>query len=105
MFFSRLHSNLPSTFGGVVRTLLARISEFERHILYFVCDKWVHPSIKDCERKDRYESTATYCVKEPAQKRPTNWLDALKYNTFLIGYLVDAWNDPLFGPVLKNKIL
>ena len=44
-------------------------------------------------------------MKEPAQKRPTNWLDALKYNTFLIGYLVDAWNDPSFGPVLKNKIL
>ena len=105
MFFLRLHSNLPSTFGGVARTLLARISEFERHILYFVCDKWVHPSIKDCERKDRYKSTATYCVKEPAQKRPTNWLDALKYNTFLIRYLVDAWNDPSFGPVLKNKIL
>ena len=40
-------------------------------------------------------------------KRPTNWLDALKSNTFkksLIRYLVEAWEDPSFGPILKNKI-
>ena len=52
MFFLRLHPNLPSTFDGVARYLLARVSEFEGHILHFVCDKWVHLSIKDCERKD-----------------------------------------------------
>ena len=46
-------------------------------------------------------------MKGPAQKRPTNWLDALKNNTFkesLIRYLVQAWKDPSFGPILKNKI-
>ena len=56
MFFLRLHPNLPSTFDGVARYLLARVSEFEGHILHFVCDKWVQPSIKDCERKDRDKS-------------------------------------------------
>ena len=107
MFFLRLDPNLPSTFDGVVRYLLDRISEFEGHILHFVCDKWVHPSFKDCERKDRDKSKLTYCVKGPAQKRPTNWLDALKKNTFkesLIRYLVEAWKDLSFGPILKNKI-
>ena len=73
-----------------------------------MCNKWVHPSIKDCERKNRDKSTAKYCVKGPAQKRPTNWQDALKNNTFkesLIGYLVEAWKDPSFGSILKNKTL
>ena len=46
-------------------------------------------------------------MKRPAQKRPTNWLDELQNNNFkesLIRYLVEAWKDPSFGPVLKNKI-
>ena len=46
-------------------------------------------------------------MKGPAQKRPTNWLNALKNHTFkesLIRYLVEAWKDPSFGPKLKNKI-
>ena len=63
MFFLRLHPNLPSTFGGVARYLGARVSEFEGHVLHFVCDKWVHPSIKDCERKDRDKSKLTYYAK------------------------------------------
>ena len=73
-----------------------------------MCDKWVYLSIKDCERKDRDKSTGTYCVKDPSQKNPTNWLDALKNNTFkesLIGYLIEARTDRSFGPILKNKIL
>ena len=72
-----------------------------------MCDKWVNPSIKDCERKDRNKSKQTFCVKGHPQKRATNWLDALKNNTFkesLIRYLVEAWKDPPFGPILKNKI-
>ena len=107
MFFLRLHPNIPSTFDGVARYLLARVSELEGHILHFVCDKWVHPAIKDCERKDRDKSKLIYCGKDPAQKRPTNWLDALKSNTFkesLIRCLVEAWKDPSFGPILKHKI-
>ena len=93
MFFLRLYRNLPSTFYGVALYLLARVSEFEEQILHFMCDKWVHPSIKDCKRKDRDRSTPTYCMKGPAQKRPTNWLNALKNNAFkesLIRYLVEA---------------
>ena len=38
MFFLRLRPNLPSTTDGVARYLLARVSEFEEHILHFVCD-------------------------------------------------------------------
>ena len=73
-----------------------------------MCDKWIHPSIKDCERKSQDKSTATSCVKNPAQKRTANWLDALKDDTFkesLIGYLVEAWKNPSFVPILKNNIL
>ena len=62
IFFLRLHPNLPSTFDGVAPYLLARVSELEGYMLHFVSDKWVHPPIKDCERKDRDKSAPTYCV-------------------------------------------
>ena len=41
------------------------------------------------------------------KKKPTNWLDALKNNTFkesLIRYLVEAWKNLSFGPILKGKV-
>ena len=68
MFFLRLHPSLPNTVDGVAWYILARISEFEEHILHFVCNKWVNPSIKDCERTDLDKSTPIYCAKDPAQK-------------------------------------
>ena len=69
MLFLRLHPNLPSIFDGVALYFLARLLEFEEHILHFMCNKWVNVPIKDCKRKDRDRSTPTYCVKDPAQKK------------------------------------
>ena len=37
-FFLKLNPDLPSTFDGVARYLLARVSESEGHILHFVCN-------------------------------------------------------------------
>ena len=62
MFFMHLHSNLPSTFSGVARYLLARILDFNGNTIHFVTDKWIEPSIKDCERINRSGScTTTQC--------------------------------------------
>ena len=71
MFFLRLHPNLPNTVDAVAWYILARIAEFEEHILHFVCNKWVHPSIKDCERKENI------LVERPYTKR-LDALDAFK---------------------------
>ena len=74
-----------------------------------MCNKWVNPSTKDCERTDLDKSTPIYCAKDPTQKDEMRlkWLDALKNNNFeesLIRYLVEAGADSMFGPILKNKI-
>ena len=37
-FFLKLNPDLPSTFDGVARYLLARVSESEGHRLHFVCN-------------------------------------------------------------------
>ena len=75
----------------------------------FVTDKWIEPSIKDCERINRSGScTTTFSVKGPAQKRPTNWIAALRSNTFkesLIEFLVNQWTDNEYVTTLGDKIL
>ena len=81
MFFLHLHSNLPTSFGGVARYLLARIVECEAHTIHFVSDKWIKPSIKVCERQTR-GSTTLYQIKGHSQKRPSNWIAILRNDTF-----------------------
>ena len=49
----RLHVNLPNTFEAIARYNLGRIVNCEGDTNHFVCDKWIEPSIKNCEREDR----------------------------------------------------
>ena len=44
----------------------------------FVTEKWIPPSIKDCERDHRGSSLMTYGISGIGQKRCGNWLQALK---------------------------
>ena len=53
MFFLRLRVNLPNTFEAIARYFLGRTVNCERDTNHFVCDKWIEPSINDCEREDR----------------------------------------------------
>jgi len=53
MFILHLQSNLPETFGGVARYLLKYIVGNAGNEVHFVTDKWITPSIKDCERDKR----------------------------------------------------
>ena len=58
-----------------------------------MCDKWIEPSIKDCEREDRGSLRGVYFIKDPAQIRPSDWGEALKNKSFkesLIGFLIEA---------------
>ena len=96
MFFLHLHSNLPSTFGGVARYLLSRIMESNGDIVHFVFDKWIQPSIKDCERDTRAADIGciSYQIKGANQKHRSNWLSALRSSSFkksLMAFLVDCW--------------
>ena len=49
MFSLRLHVNLPNTFEVVARSILGKTVNSEGDTIHFVCDKWIEPSIKDCE--------------------------------------------------------
>ena len=106
MFFLRLHVNLPNTFEVLTRHTLRRIVNCEGDTIHFVCDKWIEPSIKDCEREDRGSLRGIYSIKGSAQIRPSDWGETVKNKSFkesLIGFMIEAWKDDSCARTLKNK--
>ena len=67
-FFLYLQGNLPSTFGGVAKSLLSKIMNFSGNVIHYVTDKWLSPSIKDSEREGRNSNDQNYEIKGPKSK-------------------------------------
>ena len=70
--------------------------------------KWTSPSIKDSERNDRASVTTNFQVTRSSQKRPSNWLEAMKNTSFKISlnkYLVESWNDNSLVDLIGEKTL
>ena len=106
--FLQLQGNLPATFGGVARGLLSRLVQLQGKEIHFVCDKWVKPSIKDCERDKRSSESIPYQIQGPEQKRPSNWLLALRNPFFkeaLISFLVASWKQEQFAAIIGRKVI
>ena len=53
IFFLRFHLKLPNTLEAIARYILGRIVNCEGDTNHFLCNKWIQPSIKDCEREGR----------------------------------------------------
>ena len=74
-----------------------------------VFDRIVSPSIKDCERDKRSAGNdrhSTYVITGPAQKRPNNFIGALRNNQFkdsLVKFLVSSWEDNSNADILYGK--
>ena len=69
-------------------------------------DKRLSPSIKDCERDSRASTSVSYQIIGPAQKRPSNWISALKHASFkksLVEFLVNRWEDDGLADVFQQK--
>ena len=96
MFFLRLRVNLPNTFEAIARYFLGRTVNCERDTNHFVCDKWIEPSINDCEREDRGSLRGIYSIKGLSQRIPSDSGDTFKNKTFkenLLVFLMKTWKD------------
>ena len=79
-----------------------------KYIIHFIADKWLQPSIKDSERDVRNSTQASYQIKGPEQKQPSNWIDSMKNPNFKIAlnkYLIDAWRDNSLAGIFGTKTL
>lgn len=109
MFFLHLFVDLPSTFGSVASYILRRVCKQKGNEIHLVFDKTIKPSIKDCERDKRSENRSiAYQITGAEQKRPGNWLQALRKDQFkeaLVDFLTSHWKDDLFSSILDTKKL
>ena len=107
MFFLHLFPDLPSTFGSVASHILRQICRQKGNETHLIFDKIISPSIKDCERTKRALSRSTvYQITGPEQKRPTNWLQALRQDKFkeaLVEFLTNHWSDNSFASSFGQK--
>ena len=70
-------SSLPANFGAIAHILLQKVMYEEGDVIHFVTDKWLSPSIRDCERDS---SSTAFNITGPSQKRPRNRNHVLKNN-------------------------
>ena len=93
MFFFHLLYQPPSTFAGLADHLLRQVCKQRGTEIHLVFDKTISPSIKDAERNKRSNQRGmAYQITRPEQKRPSNWLQALRGDQFkeaLVTFLVD----------------
>ena len=110
-FFLHLHATrLPAVNDEVVAFLLTKLVNFNAKEIHFVLDNIPAYSIKDIERErrgnsDRYVNYSTLGLK---QKRPTNFLLALRSDTFKQEFaklLLIGFSDPILSPILGDKVL
>ena len=104
----QMSSSLPPTFGAIAHVLLQRILSADGDTIHFVSDKWLSPSIKDCERDARVSSTGKYQITGPTQKRPNNWIQALRNASFkesFIKFLINSWKNDDFAHIWQEKTL
>lgn len=105
MFLIQSYSHFPDTFGGVAKTILTCICKLAKHV-HFVCDTYVHPSIKDIERELRGESSGLdILVTGSKQKRPHDFRAALhsaKFKNSLLSFLQKEWQDQSYSHILRD---
>lgn len=94
----------------MVAFLLTKLVNFNAKEIHFVLDNIPAHSIKDIERErlgnsDRYVNYSTLGLK---QKRPTNFLLALRSDIFKQEFaklLLIGFSDPILSPILGDKVL
>ena len=107
MFVIQSLVDLPTTFGGVANVFLSRLVR-QANRVDFVCDTYKHPSIKDITREDRGSVEGEVKVSGPEQRRPKDFTQALKSESFKISlfrFLANEWCRNEYATVLNTSEL
>ncbi|GFW35628.1 uncharacterized protein TNCV_4434791 [Trichonephila clavipes] len=92
-FMLHIMKEVPQTYDGISKKFLKMISQFKSPRIDIVFDQYLTPSIKDCERLRRNETTSTVSI-GPNQIRHHNFAGELKNTQFkeaLVKFFIDHW--------------
>ncbi|GFX88625.1 uncharacterized protein TNCV_2660361 [Trichonephila clavipes] len=106
-FMLHIMKEVPQTFDGISKKLLKMISQFKSPRIDIVLDQYFTPSIKDCERLRRNETTSTVSI-GLNQIRHHNFTGELKNTQFkeaLIKIFIDHWANNNMYPFIGNKTI
>ena len=110
-FFLHLHATrFPVVYEDVARFILLKLVNVDAKEIHLVFDNISSPSIKDIERdrrgnSDRHTNYSNLGLK---QKRPTNFLLALRSDSFkkeFMELLSNGFTDPSLSSILGDKVL
>lgn len=107
--FHLLHNlgpSVPQTFGKTAEFILQKICNTTASEIHLIFDRYLHPSIKDCERSSRKEDETAFSITGELQNRPTNFNKSLsnpKFKTALVNFLYEHWINNSCNQILKNK--
>ena len=82
--------NLPSTFGEIARALVSQLCEMAAEV-HMVCDTYISPSNKDCEKNRCGSHDTSYNITGPDQHRPKDWQLAMKSGSFKT-FFIASWH-------------
>lgn len=100
-----LPPNLPTTYGGLARSILIQTVVLSKKEVHLVFDDYPQPSLKDTERGRRGIDEREFVITGPEQKRPKDMDKALKSKSFktqLPNFLAREWQNQAYRPILGD---
>jgi hypothetical protein len=107
-FLHLLGPNIPQIYEDIARFILVKLCKLKAKTIHLVFDRILSPSIKDLERDVRSDCdrSTNYGSFGKKQKRPANFLKALRNDSFkiqLVKFLADAFEDDSYINILVEK--
>ena len=100
-----LPPNLPSTYGGLARSILIQAVTLSKKEVHLIFDDYPQPSLKDMERGRRGIDEQEFVINGPEQKRPKDMGKALKSRSFktqLPKFLAREWQNQAYLHILGD---
>jgi len=105
-YMYQIGSTLPQTFGKLAESILKKLCSKTAREVHIIFDRYLTPSIKDCERQNREGIDIPYTINGPLQTRPSDFLKSLKNFRFkeaLVKFLSNHWENNSLASILGKK--
>ncbi|CAB3249495.1 unnamed protein product [Arctia plantaginis] len=105
-YMYQIGSTLPLKFGKIAESILIKLCSKNAREVHIIFDRYLTPSIKDCERQNREGIDIPYTINGPLQTRTNDFCKSLKNSRFkeaLVKFLANHWTNNSFATILGNK--
>ncbi|KAL3268432.1 hypothetical protein HHI36_007543 [Cryptolaemus montrouzieri] len=104
-YMYHIGSTLPQTFGKLAESILIKLCAKKAQEVHIVFDRYLKPSIKDCERQNREGIDIPYTINGPYKQGPMIFkiFKNFCFKEALVKFLAHHWDNDSFTSILKDK--